>query len=262
MYSQFNKEYKNAIYNIGMSGLIGGIGAVIHKDSNINIAKAFIIGFEKASLGGGLIYASKNHLAKYKNDNNYLNIWASKLMFYTGVSIIESAVENKPVYSQFNFNFGFSRFEFNFRKKFSVNYRIMPITFAGFVYSSFKYKLLLKESFYNGTFVFSNSELINNNIGIIDGRNIINNIVIYQEYFYKYFSYRRMLLVHEHIHTFQQGILMPINNYFNIINNNFNLDNNFINKHIYIDANNVLFEGLYLMDSGFFEKEAYYYERL
>lgn len=60
-YSQ-QSEFEIGLYNVGLGGLGGAIGAVINKKPNEKTGKVFLKGFLQGGIGGYLVYESKNFI--------------------------------------------------------------------------------------------------------------------------------------------------------------------------------------------------------
>lgn len=254
-----------ALVNVGVSSLIGGIGAVINKEPDQKFGKVLWKGFAQGALGGYVVFESKRMLREFAQTENYVYVWPSKLLNSAGNSIIENAASNKNFWVQWDLNIGFNRFDIYTKDEFRIQYRIMPFslgtTIKGFVNYSFNFS----ESLKFGTFIF-NSEIISiKGISNTAGASRDNVIVLRK-------NSSTSIKAHEIIHTYQYEQLSGVNMYVSRFSTKLEAHSKlykFYAKYFYTDYNALVNRLLYQVENknfdnyndNFFEKEAYYYTR-
>lgn len=131
--AQTNYEAKFILYNTFTGAVTGGIGAAINKQKQQKWYKAFVRGFLTGAGGGLVEYAGKktNILIAQKHELGFA--WLSRAIFYTGNSVVENAAANRRFWSQWHFDVGFVRVEYDVEQG-SVLPRFMPSMFGGYVF--------------------------------------------------------------------------------------------------------------------------------
>lgn len=253
---QNSNDAKFFAYNIGFSAINGGIGAIINKKEDQKTFEAFIKGFTKGSLGGLVVYGSKQLVRENFNNYNRSLLWSTKLVNAVGVSMIENAALNKGLLESFHLDIGFLRLELHPQSESKFKSKFLPLAFAGFVYlstqSSFnpKYSLqLLTPVFINDDWTKFDIE-VEGSIMVKDRAGITNNIH------------------HELIHVFQRKDYLVINTFFKPYKENLEAKHPFIksiNRFIYWDfPGSIINRTLYSLEeininskwNNFFEDEA------
>lgn len=251
-----------ALFNVGLSSVVSGFGALVNKKPGEKGGKIFLRGMWQGAIGGIIVFGSKKMVYQYAQSENYAWLWSSKLLNAAGVSICENAGANQKFLSRWHVNFGFNRIELNTDKSFKLNYRLMPFAFAGFIYASTKGSFDLEQTLKVGqpffwTHVSSWPE---------GGFSISNSIVLNKAIFNNSQS-----IAHEVIHTYQIQGDVVFNNYHtkpvnHILNKNNGLTK-FYKKWIYTDLSFLLSSGFYYLGSlnnrcyfdNIYEQEANYY---
>ena len=252
-----NNDTQAALYNIGLGGFFGGVGAVINKKENEKIGKVFLKGFLQGAGGGYLVYESKKLIYKFSKHEDYSYVWGAKLLNSAGNSIIQNAASNRDFWEKWYLNIGFNRVEFTVKEKFKISYKLMPIALYGTLYSASRGNFDFETSIKTGTFVFSS-----NNNATIPSANV-NSIVLVK-------GYSSKILAHELIHVYQYEDFIAINNFTNKLNEKVIVKYPFIRKlsnWIYLDSHALLLKGMYELESinnkcyfdNFFENEANYF---
>jgi len=266
-----NNNTQAAIYNIGLGSFFGGVGAVINKKPDQKTGKVFLKGFLQGGLGGYITFQSKRLVYEFSNSGDFKDAWAAKLVNSAGNSIIHNAASNRNFWEQWNLNIGFNRLEFHTKNKFKVRYKLMPAAFLGSVFTATQGDFDIETSLKIGHLVFRRNNIPDSNRKDINGRVIVNSMLLKYEYFDKIDEAKT--IAHEIIHIFQYEDFANINPFFirprqNFINND-NKWVKFYNKWTYTDFNGILDVGIYSLEElsanskfeNFLEKEADFYSR-
>ena len=128
------------LFNVISGGIIGGIGSMINKN-NEKTYKAFFKGFYKGALGGTLVYGGKQMLSNFSRTHNYSNIWASKVLAYSGISMIENAAANKKLLSDLHLNLFLFRIDYRADNQFVFRPRAMLYSILNTGYTIIKYDM-------------------------------------------------------------------------------------------------------------------------
>tara|TARA_R110000744_G_scaffold256465_1_gene371939 strand:+ start:10484 stop:11341 length:858 start_codon:yes stop_codon:yes gene_type:complete len=256
-----DSKWEMAIYNIGLGGIVSGIGAVINKDPNDKLTKSFLKGFSKGAIGGYIVYESKNLIGKIERERKLEYGWAAKIVNSTGTSIIEGASLNNDFLSSWHLNIGFNRFELLTKDKWRVKYRIMPISFILTAYAAIGNKFEISNSLRSGELLFSNSKV---SLNSIESRGInYGNVIVYNSSEAEYLA----TISHEIIHTFQYYDFNFVNTYFKSSFEKWQENSRFFrksSKFLYYDFNGPFLGLLYQLENierdnfydNFFENEA------
>lgn len=251
-----------ALYNIGISSIGSGIGALINKNSEEKWGKVFLKGLWQGAVGGYLIYESKNIIGKIPTEENWSYSWGAKLVNSVGTSIVENASSNKDFWEVWHINIGFNRIELHTKNKFQLRYKLMPVSFMLTTGTAINSKFEWERSLETGEMIFSTRDSHMPNANAITLGNIIRsrsgNINNHQ------------IISHEIIHIYQYYDYNFLNTY--LIKTKKNLGDNsrtmsFLNNHLYWDFQGLTTTGLYFLGNinrnchfdNFFEHEAEYY---
>lgn len=205
-----NIEAKVIAYNALAGGISGGIGAWINKKGNEKwykaLAKGFVIG-----LGGGTVaYAGKKVNNLVAKNQNLAYCWLSRAVFSAGNSIVENAAANRPFWSQWHYDIGFIRCEFQTIGRFKFTPRFMPSTFGGTVLLITQGRFDVMTSLRSGTPTFR-TKTINYAPNLIASTPtngfLFNDTVASGQVFYDTYA-------HEMIHAFQFQEFSGVNNFF------------------------------------------------
>lgn len=202
-----DQEIKVLTHNIVFGGLTGGVGAIINKKEGDNWRKNFVRGFWQGSIGGLLNYSAKKTI--YYIDQNKQTGYAlpARLLSSAGNSIIQNAAANGPFLKNWNFEYGFLRFDYyaGAEKKFRV--RVLPESVIATAVALNKGRLDVNTTLLTGVMVLKSTELINTTRGSTDGINY-GRAFIYIDDTLKYH-----LISHELIHEFQYREYLVFNAY-------------------------------------------------
>ncbi|WP_034894344.1 hypothetical protein [Gillisia sp. Hel_I_29] len=252
-----------ALVNVGVSSVIGGIGAIINKEPEEQFSKVLLKGFAQGALGGYVVFESKRMLREFSQSENYAYVWPSKLVNAAGNSIIENAAGNQNFWVKWHLNIGFNRFDIYTKDKFRLRYRIMPFSLGSTISGFINYSFDFSQSLTFGTFVFTDENISIDGINNFDGATGDNLFVLKE-------NSPISIKAHEIIHTYQYEQLSGINMYVSPISTKLESKSKlfkFYQKYFYTDYNSVLKKFLYQIEKkksqnysdNLFEKEAYYF---
>ncbi len=258
--AQHLNQNEAILYNVGISSVFAGVGAIINKKENEKVGKTFVKGFWKGALGGALIYSSKNLVREMYLKERWEYSWYAKIVNSAGTSVVENASLNKDFWEQWHLNIGFNRIEFYTKEKFKIKYKIMPVSLGLTLSLAFGNKFEFKRSLETGEFVFSTNDL-GNNRGITYG----NVILVDKRYINEY-----DLFAHEIIHVYQYYDYNPFNSALKKPLTSLLESSTFFNKLnsvMYFDLQGPLLRSLYLLEENpdgcyfdnFFESEANFF---
>lgn len=257
-YSQ-QSEFELGLYNVGLGGFGGAIGAVINKKPNEKFFNVFCNGFLKGSLGGTFIYGSKKMVSQIHIEEKIEYNWPAKILNSLGTSMIENASSNRKLFEQLHINIGFNRLEFYTKDNFKVKYRVMPAafvtTFISAIDSKPEWNLMLR----SGEVIFSTND---KNLNDFNGQTLLTSFKIRESEINNY-----SVLAHEIIHLYQYRDFNFVNPYFSNLTNGINTGNKFIDSNVYWDFNSIFIGGLYQLENvnrsnyydNFFEYEAAFF---
>lgn len=258
-----DSDLEFGLLNVGVSSIIGGVGAVINKQPEQKFGKVLLKGFAQGALGGYVVFESKRMLREFSRTENYAYVWPSKIVNAAGNSIIENAASNQNFWEQWHLNIGFNRFDIYTKNNFRLQYRVMPFSLESAIYGFINYSFDASESLKLGTIVFRGETIEikgNTNFNAASRDNII---------FLKS-STTIPSKAHELVHTYQYEQYSGIKAYFNKVSNKLESKSkiyNFYTKYFYTDFNAPLIFLFYQTESkradryedNIFEKEAYYF---
>lgn len=248
-----NSDLEYGLLNVGSGALIGGIGAVINKDSDERIGKVFLKGLAQGALGGYLVFESKRLLRTLPKNDTYAFVYPSKFLNAAGNSIIENAASNDNFWVRWHINFGFNRIDIYTENKFELNYKIMPFSLYIALYNfGSDREFSVHKSLKLGTMVFE---------GDLSGAlgRATSNIIVLKPYG------KKRTEAHELVHTYQYEQFSGFNSFFNPFKKSLREKSGafrWLERIFYVDFNYPLHvlitEGFYQDNSNIFEKEAYF----
>lgn len=258
-----NSDLEFALVNVGVSSVIGGVGAIINKEPEEQFSKVLLKGFAQGALGGYVVFESKRMLREFSQRENYAYVWPSKLLNAAGNSIIENAASNQNFWVKWHLNIGFNRFDIYTKDKFRLRYRIMPFSLGTTITGFINYSFDFSQSLTFGTFVFTDENISIDGINNFDGATGDNLFVLKE-------NSSNLIKAHEIIHTYQYEQLSGFNMYFSPISTKLESNSKlfeFYQKYFYTDYNSLLKRLLDQIEKkksqnysdNLFEKEAYYF---
>ncbi len=257
----FNAQNNNtqaSLYNIGLGGFMGSVGAALNKKPNEKLGKVILKGFWQGSLGGVFVYGSKQMVYSFHKNDELDKLWLSKIVNSAGISMIENAAKNINFYDKWHIHIGFNRFEIETKEKLKFNYKVMPVALGGTIASLGQGKFNLKYTLQTGTPIFITKKRENT-------ITLVNSIVIE-----KHREIPRSL-AHEFLHALQYDDYMAINVFFDKKRTKWTSNSKLIknySKWVYTDIPGaVTLRSLYLLENitqkcyydNYFEGEANFY---
>lgn len=258
-----NSELEMGLINVGISSVIGGVGALINKDKEEKPLKVLLKGMSQGALGGYVIFESKRLVRAFGRTENYNYVWPSKLMNSAGTSILENAARNQDFWVQWHINIGFTRLDIYVQDKLRLKYRIMPFSLYGAIRIWHGNKVDWDKTLKLGTMVFIMEEL--NDEGIpLRGAQLYNHIALRK---------RGAILeteAHELVHVYQNDQFSGFNSFafkFSTLGNSKYKIFRVYNKYFYTDFNSQLFTWISTFEKNnsgsiqenYFENEAYHF---
>ncbi|MBO2544888.1 hypothetical protein J0871_10720 [Salegentibacter sp. BDJ18] len=246
-----NTDLEYGLLNISTGAIIGGIGAIINKDSDEKIGKVILKGFAQGAMGGYLVFESKRMLRTLSKNDTYAFVYPSKILNAAGNSIIENAARNDNFWVRWHINFGFNRIDIYTQDRLRFQYRINLFPLYGTILNASKgRKFHLGKSVQLGTIVFLKPNL--SALGK-SGANIISLRT----------SVTKRTEAHELIHTYQYEQLSGVNFYLDPVTNGLREKSKLFRLYdqiFYTDFNYLLGNALYYINTNnktnIFEKEA------
>jgi hypothetical protein len=261
LFSQ-EKNYVGAgLFNIGFGGVVAGVGAVINKTPNQKTGKQFLKGFSQGALGGYLLFESKRMIGRFAKTGNFACVWPSKLVNSAGASIIENAAANNGFLEQWQFNFGFTRFEMRTKDSLNFQCKIMPFALGGVIYGFANGKLAINETLKTGSIMFTSSNLYEKRgvLGIAAA-----NTIVYQKN--NGIANNELVIGHELIHAIQYEQSFGINTYLDKPLKKIENNKKWFKKYqtiFYSEFNFLIDTAIYGLNSNYnknlYEKEAFFY---
>ncbi|MDT0676893.1 hypothetical protein [Autumnicola musiva] len=238
----------------------------MNKDKTDRFFPTLLQGMSKGVVGGYLVYESKNLVGRIAAEENLIYSWPAKVLNSAGISIIENAALNKPIWSQYNLNIGFNRLEFHFEDGFKFKYQIYPAALIGTAYATQRGKFELERTLKSGVFMFSERETGTTSTGSQSLGYAVGTAIMIKTSELE--NYRT--ISHEIIHVYQYHDYNFINSYmqpvFSYFNENYKFFN-FLDKIFYYDVQQPFRILLYQIEANnadtyydnFIEHEANFY---
>jgi len=259
-----SERTKMAVFNIGINGLVGGIGSLINNKEEKTNFKTFLNGFYKGALGGGIshIGLSMSHLIESEQNISYA--WPARLVNAMGSSIVQNAAENNKIFERLHFNLYVARLEyFPYRGKF--NARLFTSSLYGIV-SNIGNRFDLGKSLQSGILYFEFDVRYQSSFGFSGtGTGLVSSIGMSSDLFGDEF-YR--IYAEEVAHIQQYDRKVAGNAYVAKLDRNWKEKStpyHALSKYIYLDLNGPIFYFAYRIVNGngycnnFFEQEAVNY---
>lgn len=231
--------------NLGINGVVGGIGALANKKKEEKVFRTFTKGFAQGCLGGAFNVFGKQLTYQIKSENNLGYAWAARLTSSVGSSITQNAASNRNFWERWHFNLAFVRFDYHVPdKKFQA--RLFPSSLYGAYVVGRQARFNLKSSLQTGIMVYTSDNLISH-LGLeARGHAIISSIGIQngisgQDYY--------DLMAHETMHIIQADNMVWLNPFFNKTDAKWKTQSGFYRKasnYFYLDLNGLTILGIYL----------------
>ena len=145
---------ESATLNILFSGLSSGVGAMINKKKGYPVHKAFINGFWKGSIGGGVSFTGKLINKRIYSEKDLWMGWPSRIVNSVGMSITENASLGNGMFDNMHTYLYFTRLDYNVKEK-SFRARALPLSMIDFTYRTVKLntKIDFKTSMITGSII-------------------------------------------------------------------------------------------------------------
>jgi len=255
------------ISNIGINGLVGGLGAIANKKKGEKTHKVFLKGFSQGCLGGTISHFGRELTYPIGNRERLEYAWLARFTNSVGASITQNAASNINFWEHWHFNLGLVRMDYDIKdKKFQA--RVFPSAVAGAIMIGRRGKFNLKRSLQTGIMIFERDGLLPGIDGFdYDGLGYISSIGMNTNITGN--SYYR-LMAHETMHILQYDSRIWINPFLNKTNQRLKSKSklyNSLGKYIYFDFNGIVLYGTSLIQLNqpwicrYIEREADHYSR-
>ncbi len=251
-----------ALYNVGLNGLIGGLGSLINqKDGNADF-KTFARGFYKGAAGGYISHIGFTLSHQIFEKENIAYAWPERLVNAVGSSMVQNAAENKKMFERLHFNLYLTRLEYNTQnKKFKV--RLFTSSLFGLSIVGKGARFDLGKTLKSGIFYFESDGRFSSSLGSGRATGQVSSIGINADLrgseFYDVFA-------EEVAHIIQYDRKVGGNAFVQGWDQNLKGTSRFYNglsKYIYFDLNGPIFWLAYKIEDStrcnFFEQEAVNY---
>jgi len=254
------------IVNMGINGLVGGIGALINKGNREKPLKVFLKGFGQGCLGGAFQVAGKELTFQITAKQNLTYAWPARITNAVGNSITQNAISNINFWERWHFNLGHFRLDYDVKDR-EFKARLFPSSIYGTIVTASQGKFNLKNTLQTGILIFESDGRVRAlggegiGVGAVTSIAVDKNIVG-QEYY--------KLMAHEVVHILQYENMVWINPLLNRIDRKLKKNSTFYNKaskYVYLDFNGLTILGLYMTqinkpwECRFIEREADHYSK-
>jgi hypothetical protein len=131
IYEQQNLKFTAT--NIGVNGLMGGIGAVLHKKKHQKLHNVFLKGFGQGCLGGCFILLGKKLTYQIYDKKNLEYAWAARISNSIGNSITENAASNINFWEKWHLNLGVTRIDYAVHGERKFQVRLLPTSMLSLI---------------------------------------------------------------------------------------------------------------------------------
>ena len=253
-----------ALYNMGMGGLAGGVGAWVNKEKEQKWHRVFFKGMAQGLLGGYLTHQGKNLTYQIYAQEQYSYAWPAHLVHAAGASIVQNAASNRNFWEHWHINLWLFRLDYNLPER-RFQTRVFPSSIYGVLESRKNGKFNFSKSLKTG-FIFLDAENTDYlGYASVTTMTVGVNSAVYPGYLYK-------VGAHEVMHLLQYEGFVHINPLFNKVDAKWKEDFTWyktLSRFIYFDFNGLYFWAAYDWIGGgeyrpcywdnFFEKEAEHY---
>lgn len=246
----FREQRKDFIaVNIGINGVLGGIGALTNIKKGEKPLKVFAKGFGQGCLGGVFIVGGKNLTYQIASRNNIAYAWPARITNSIGNSITQNAASNINFWERWHFELGVLRLDYNVpNKKFQA--RFVPSSLYPIAHFSKQAKFDLGASLATGIMVFKSDGWLTYGRQTTNGYAIFGSMAIDrntggQEYY--------RLVAHETMHVLQYENRIWLNPLFSKTDAKWKIQSRLYqtaSNYLYFDLNWLEAWGVYLHDIG------------
>lgn len=177
--------------------VIGGLGAILNRDSTESWTTALWRGMSAGALGGWLQYQGKRQALKMSTRDHLEYAWLARTLHAAGTSVIENAAASRGPFESFRFNVGFVRFDLDTRTR-QVRSRLLPAALVGAIHVAQWGHLDAKRSLRTGILTFRARSSDDHVRGLAVTR---VNTVLYAPWATEFILSE--VLAHELVHTLQ-----------------------------------------------------------
>ncbi|MEM9325783.1 MAG: hypothetical protein AAGA85_09010 [Bacteroidota bacterium] len=101
-----------AVVNVGLSGLVGGLGSAINKPKGDRFWKAFGRGFYRGAIGGLAHHTGMSMTHLIAKHETLALAWPARLVNSFGASIVQNAAEGRTFFERLHFNLYITRLDY------------------------------------------------------------------------------------------------------------------------------------------------------
>ncbi|WKN41162.1 hypothetical protein [Tunicatimonas pelagia] len=253
-----------AVFNIGLNGLIGGVGSLINNNDGQANFRTFARGFYKGAIGGGISHIGLSMAHQIDKQQSMALAWPVRMVNSLGSSIIQNAAEDKRMFERLHFNLYLTRLEFfpyQSQKKFKA--RLFTSSVYGLLVVGKGARFDLGKTLLSGIMYFESDGRFSSSIGSGRATGQVSSIGIRSDLegaeFYDTFA-------EEVAHIMQYDRKVGGNALMKNIDTKWRESSTFyksLSKYIYLDLNGPVFWLAYTIENStscnFFEQEAVNY---
>jgi len=143
--AQGNENYDGKYFlgNVGINGIVGGIGALFNKKPGEKGGKVLLKGFAQGCLGGCLQFTGKKLIYQVNKKESIGWVWPARIVNAAGSSITYNAVSNRNFWESWHINLWAFRFDYDLTTdRFRTRLHFSGLTSLYQVGSRGKFKLL------------------------------------------------------------------------------------------------------------------------
>ncbi|GAB5527638.1 MAG: hypothetical protein Roseis2KO_55100 [Roseivirga sp.] len=153
-----------ALYNVGLNGLIGGLGSLINQKDRDADFETFARGFYKGAAGGYLSHIGFTMTHRISKKENIAFAWPARLVNSLGSSMVQNAAENRKMFERLHFNLLLTRLEYNTQqRKFKI--RLFTSSLYGLAVVGRGARFDLGKTLKSGIFYFESEGRFSSSLG-------------------------------------------------------------------------------------------------
>lgn len=255
-----------ATINIGLNGLLSGLGALANKKKGENNFKVFLKGFGQGCLGSTFQIMGKELTYQINKKQNLSYAWTARITNSIGSSIIQNAASNINFWERWHFNLGLIRFDYQVKNK-KLQTRFFPSSLYGAIRAGSQARFNLRKSLQSGIMIFERDGSVTlfgrPTIGFAQASSIAIDKNITGDQYYE-------LMAHEVFHILQYDNMVWVNPFLNKMDQKLKATSKLYqkaSKYVYFDFNGLTLMSLYLTQINqpwqcrFIEREADLYSK-
>jgi hypothetical protein len=231
--------------NVGINGVVGGMGALTNKKKDEKSLKVFLKGFGQGCLGGAFHVLGRQWTYQINSKNNLSYAWAARLTNAVGSSITQNAASNLDFWERWHFNLGLVRFDYHVPdQKFQA--RLFPSAVYGVIIAGSQARFSLKRTLQTGILVYQGDRDIRH-LGLeARAAAIVSSVPINRNLAPADFYY---VMAHETMHIIQYDSMLWTNPFFNQLDAKWKAKSSAyrnLSRYVYFDFNGVTILATYL----------------